>query len=132
MKRLNNLTLLAPLAIASLLSAQALDDLTPHSVKLESVNYLGKRAIKVVEDGDVPSAIVKGTAFTMATSNSNWRGGRQWERLPPHGALLVSLFGCKTSSLNTTSCVRLTDAPRIRSGVIILHSTAHTRTFHMQ
>ena len=67
MKRLNNLTLLAPLVLAPLLSAQALDDLTSHNVKLESVTYLGKRAIKVVEDGDVPSgeayAIVKGTAF---------------------------------------------------------------------
>jgi len=64
---LNKLILLAPLALAPLISAQALDDLTPHRVKLEAVNYLGKRAIKVLEDGDVPNgeayAIVKGPAF---------------------------------------------------------------------
>ncbi len=63
----NKLKLLAPLAFASLIYAQALDDLTPHKVKLEPVNYLGKRAVKVVEDGDVPNgeayAIVKGPAF---------------------------------------------------------------------
>ena len=64
---LNKLILLAPLALAPLISAQALDDLTPHRVKLEAVNYLGKLAIKVLEDGDVPNgeayAIVKGPAF---------------------------------------------------------------------
>jgi len=67
MMMLNKLILLAPLALAPLISAQALDDLTPHRVKLEAVNYLGKQAVKVVEDGDVPNgeayAIVKGPAF---------------------------------------------------------------------
>jgi hypothetical protein len=64
---LNKLALWAPLAMASLMSAQTLDQLTPHQVKLESVDYSGKRAIKIVEDGQVPNgeayAIVKGAAF---------------------------------------------------------------------
>src|SRR5215831_371945 len=55
------------LAIASLASAQSADQLTPHKVKVEQVEYKGKRAIKIVEDGDVPNgeayAIVKGSAF---------------------------------------------------------------------
>src|SRR5467141_342621 len=64
---LNKLALWAPLAIASLMSAQTLDQLTPHQVKLESVDYSGKRAIKIVEDSQVPNgeayAIVKGAVF---------------------------------------------------------------------
>ncbi len=51
----------------SLASAQTVDQLTPHKVKLESVEYQGKRAVKVTEDGQVPNgeayAIVKGSAF---------------------------------------------------------------------
>jgi hypothetical protein len=58
---------LASLAIARWMSAQTLDQLTPHQVKLESVDYLGKRAVKIVEDGQVPNgeayAIVKGAVF---------------------------------------------------------------------
>jgi hypothetical protein len=65
--RLNKLALWVPPAIASLMSAQTLDQLTPHQVKLESVDYSGKRAIKIVEDGQVPNgeayAIVKGAVF---------------------------------------------------------------------
>jgi hypothetical protein len=61
------LALWTPLAIVPFLSAQTLDQLTPHRVKLESVDYMGKRAVKIVEDGDVPNgeayAIVKGAAF---------------------------------------------------------------------
>jgi hypothetical protein len=64
---LNKLALWVPPAIASLMSAQTLDQLTPHQVKLESVDYSGKRAIKIVEDGQVPNgeayAIVKGAVF---------------------------------------------------------------------
>jgi hypothetical protein len=64
---LNKLALWAPLAIAPLMSAQTLEQLTPHQVKLESVDYSGKRAIKIVEDGQVPNgeayAIVKGAVF---------------------------------------------------------------------
>jgi len=64
---LNKLALWAPLAIASLMPAQTLDQLTPHQVKLEPVDYNGKRAIKIAEDGQVPNgeayAIVKGAVF---------------------------------------------------------------------
>ena len=55
------------LAIASMASAQTADQLTPHRVKVEQVEYKGKRAIKIVEDGNVPNgeayAIVKGATF---------------------------------------------------------------------
>ena len=55
------------LAIASLASAQTVDQLTPHKVKVEQVEYKGNHAIKIVEDGDVPNgeayAIVKGATF---------------------------------------------------------------------
>src|SRR5712692_7391356 len=55
------------LAVASLVSAQTIDQLTPHKVKLESVDYLGKRAAKITEDGDVANgeayAIVKDAVF---------------------------------------------------------------------
>ena len=57
----------AHLALASLASAQTVDQLTPHKVKLESVDYLGKRAVKVTEDGEVGNgeayAIVKDAVF---------------------------------------------------------------------
>src|SRR5260370_6339289 len=56
-----------PLAVASLVSAQSVDQLIPHKVKLESVDYLGKRAVRITEDGQVPDgeayAIVKGAVF---------------------------------------------------------------------
>lgn len=56
-----------PLAVASLVSAQSVDQLIPHRVKLEAVDYDGKRAVKVVEDGPVPDgeayASVKGAVF---------------------------------------------------------------------
>ena len=55
------------LAIASLASAQTVDHLTPHKVKVEQMEYKGKRAIKIVGDGDAPNgeayAIVKGATF---------------------------------------------------------------------
>src|SRR6266851_4218462 len=55
------------LAVASLASAQTVDQLIPHKVKLESAEYLGKRAVKITEDGQVADgeayAIVKGSAF---------------------------------------------------------------------
>lgn len=41
------------LAMVSLASAQSIDKLTPHRVKLGQVEYEGKQAIKIVEDGDV-------------------------------------------------------------------------------
>jgi hypothetical protein len=47
--------------------AQSVDQLTPHKVKLEMVDYLGKRAVKITEDGQVPNAeayaIVKDAVF---------------------------------------------------------------------
>src|SRR5215471_7419413 len=59
--------LLITLAITFLASAQSGGRLTPHRVKLEQVEYKGKRAIKIVEDGDVPNgeayAIVQGATF---------------------------------------------------------------------
>jgi len=58
---------LALFAVAPLLSAQTVDRLTPHRVKLESIEYLSKRAVRIVEDGQVPDgeayAIVKGASF---------------------------------------------------------------------
>src|SRR3989442_3768107 len=55
------------LVVASLVSAQTIDQLTPHKVKLESVDYLGKRAVKITEDGQVANgeayAIVKDAVF---------------------------------------------------------------------
>src|SRR5215217_7951493 len=63
----HKLALWASLALTPLMSAQTLDQLTPHKVKLESVDYNGKRAVKIVEEGQVPNgeayAIVKGTTF---------------------------------------------------------------------
>ncbi len=51
----------------ALLFSQTVDQLTPHRVKVDSVEYRGKRAIHVIEDGEVPNgeayAIVKGSAF---------------------------------------------------------------------
>lgn len=48
-------------------TAQTVEQLTPHRVKLESIDYKGKRAIKVVEDGSVQNgeayAVVKNTEF---------------------------------------------------------------------
>jgi hypothetical protein len=52
-------------------SAQTIAQLTPHNVKVESVDYLGKRGIKVIEDGQVANgeayAVVKDTAFHNGT-----------------------------------------------------------------
>src|SRR5215468_2545581 len=59
--------IIAALAVASLAAAQSVDQLAPHKVKLEQVEYKGKRAIKIAEDGVTPNgeayAIVKGTKF---------------------------------------------------------------------
>ena len=55
------------LAIASVVCAQSVDQLIPHRVKLEAVDYIGKQAVKVVEDGPVSDgeayATVKGAVF---------------------------------------------------------------------
>jgi hypothetical protein len=55
------------LVFASPASAQTIGQLIPHKVKLESVDYLGKRAVKITEDGQVANgeayAIVKDAVF---------------------------------------------------------------------
>jgi hypothetical protein len=55
------------IAVASPGSAQTVGQLIPHKVKLESVDYLGKRAVKITEDGEVANgeayAIVKDAVF---------------------------------------------------------------------
>jgi len=55
------------LAITTLAPAQILNQLTPHNVKLEQVEYQGKRATKMVEDGLAPNgeayAVVNGATF---------------------------------------------------------------------
>jgi len=45
------LLLLVLFGIASLALAQTAGQLIPHKVKLESVEYLGKRAVSITEDG---------------------------------------------------------------------------------
>jgi hypothetical protein len=56
---------------ASPASAQTVGQLTPHKVKLESVDYLGKRAVKITEDGQVANgeayAVVNGSIFHNGT-----------------------------------------------------------------
>jgi hypothetical protein len=57
----------ALVAFASPAPAQTVDQLIPHNVKLESVDYHGKRAIKMMETGEVANgeayAVVKDTVF---------------------------------------------------------------------
>jgi hypothetical protein len=64
-------TLLASGGIPISADAQTVDQLTPNRVKVESVEYKGKRAIKVTEDGQVGNgeayAIVKGPEFRNGT-----------------------------------------------------------------
>ena len=58
-------------AIAHAAAAQSVEQVVAHKVKVESVEFKGKRAIKVVEDGQVPNgeayAVVKGTPFHNGT-----------------------------------------------------------------
>ena len=55
----------------AVLSAQTIPQLEPHRVKVEAVDYQGKHAIKVVEDGTPPNgeayAVVKGSTFHDGT-----------------------------------------------------------------
>ena len=57
----------ALVAFASPASAQTVGQLIPHNVKLESADYLGKRAVKITEDGQVANgeayAVVKDAVF---------------------------------------------------------------------
>jgi hypothetical protein len=54
-------------ASASPGSAQTVGQLIPHNVKLESVDYLGKRAVRITEEGEVTNgeayAVVKDAVF---------------------------------------------------------------------
>jgi hypothetical protein len=62
-----NLVFWALVAFASPAAAQTVDQLIAHKVKLEAVDYLGKKAIKITEDGDAANgeayAVVKDAAF---------------------------------------------------------------------
>jgi hypothetical protein len=53
------------------LSGQTVPQLEPHRVTVESVDYQGKRAVRLVEDGTVPNgeayALVKGSTFHNGT-----------------------------------------------------------------
>ena len=59
------------LALPCAAAAQSVDALTPHKVKVTAVDYQGKHAVRVVEDGTVPNgeayAIVKGPEFHDGT-----------------------------------------------------------------
>src|SRR6266550_2061957 len=61
----------ALVAFAAPAAAQTVDQLIAHNVKLESVDYLGKRAVKITEDGQVANgeayAIVKDGVFHNGT-----------------------------------------------------------------
>jgi hypothetical protein len=52
-------------------TAQTVEQLAPNKVRVESVDFKGKRAIKVTEDGQVPNgeayAVVKGPPFHNGT-----------------------------------------------------------------
>src|SRR5688572_14609478 len=54
-------------AVAAPVSAQTVDQLVAHNVKLEAVEYRGKRAVKITETGEVANgeayAVVKDTVF---------------------------------------------------------------------
>lgn len=59
--------LLLALAIAPWMCAQTADQLTPHQVRVAQVDYQGKRAIRIVEDGQIANgeayALVKNAQF---------------------------------------------------------------------
>lgn len=61
----------ALVAFAAPATAQSVDQLIAHNVKLESVDYLGKQAIKITEDGQVANgeayAVVKDAVFHNGT-----------------------------------------------------------------
>jgi hypothetical protein len=64
-------TLLVAMTIPLRGTAQTREQLTPHRVRLESVEYKGKRAIKVTEDGQVGNgeayAVINGAEFRNGT-----------------------------------------------------------------
>ncbi len=58
-------------AVPSRTAAQTLAQLAPHRVKLESVEFAGKRGVRMIEDGSVPNgeayAVVKDATFHNGT-----------------------------------------------------------------
>ena len=62
---------IAAAAFCPSVTAQTVERLTPHRVKVEAADYLGKRAVRLTEDGQVANgeayAIVKGAAFNNGT-----------------------------------------------------------------
>ena len=52
---------------AIVLSGQTVPQLEPHRVKVESVEYQGKRAVRLVEDGTVPN----GEAYALVKGSTN-------------------------------------------------------------
>jgi len=58
--------------------AQTPAQLTPHRVRVESADYLGKRAVRITPDGDVPNgeayAIVTGASFHNGTVDVDLAG----------------------------------------------------------
>ena len=63
---------------APALSGQTVDQLAAHKVRLEAVEYRGKKAVKITEDGIVPNgeayAIVKGVTFHNGTIDVDLAG----------------------------------------------------------
>jgi hypothetical protein len=64
-------TLFALAAMPGALAAQTVEQLVPHRVRVESVDYKGKRAIKLTEEGQVANAeayaAIKGPEFHNGT-----------------------------------------------------------------
>src|SRR5207249_12183147 len=72
------------------------DQLIAHNVKLESVDYLGKRAAKITEDGQVANgeayAIVKDAGFHNGTIEVELAGRPGAGRSEEHTSELQSRF----------------------------------------
>ncbi|MEP6731511.1 MAG: hypothetical protein ABJE10_12765, partial [bacterium] len=75
-------------AFATPLLAQGVDQLIPHKVKLESVEYLGKRGVRITEDGVVGN----GEAYAVVKESSFH-----------NGALELELAGRPTSAASATA-----------------------------
>ena len=119
----------ASVAFALPASAQTADQLISHKVKLESVDYLGKRAIKITETGEVANgeayAVVKDAVFHNGEIEVELAGRPAGDAAAAaHGALLESLSVFRTTSSSTSICGRPTAAPMTRSAAITPHSTA--------
>src|SRR4029453_6147236 len=122
----------ALIAFAPPASAQTVGQLIPHKVKLESVDYQGKRAVKITEDGEVANgeayAVVKDAVFhngALAVELAGRPPGRR-SGAPPaaHAALLASPSVFRTASSSTSTCGRPTAAPTTRSAATTPRNTA--------